>query len=945
MITNSDNKIVKKKGYAMLLDSIVALTFILMIGILIAHFYQPKISQTSIVAYKNLHYVSEDILDVLNKKGILDKIGTEWALSNGSINSTHFENATNLSKEYMNQLIPANIGYRVTVDETVLYDSDLDNASNRTRESDSTTKTYASRLLAGYAAGLPILGHVARAFLTNIKEKETSSYAYFGGFVGQGNLTSSLTLPASMDSVKRAYIEMTAGSEFELFVNDLSCGTFTPTLSGENITANVKEYIPAPWNYFSSGNNDIRIRFTGDDLSEQYIGGGFIRVTYNTSEMDTAHASTTSRYYFPGIDGMINIYSSFYVPGTLDSMDIHLKFLNNYTTYLTVGDTVVLNTSGSDSNQTIDLNDTYLKGVFGGYPATFSENTIPIRMGIENVSYMVNVTGNADVILITDLSGSMSWCLDGEKKSWKCTDVDGINPQRLELAKKLDKEFVDIILNGSGNRLGLVSYSDSTRSTHDLSTNAVSLKTQIDQYSAGGGTCVCCAIREARLMLEGQSNESRQKFIIVMTDGIPNQKCDMLDENDTSGSNYCYCCKYSYGGGDSHPSCLGQYTYAACDDEWWVNDWWYDCCYYPPAAWCNSWVTGWYDSDCGDIIDKVAVSQAINDSCKAHNDVNATLHSIGFITPSVLSNCPETNNTLLQIAACGNGSSYISTNVTELENIYRSIAQGVVDLSYKAQIGLVTGDITTSRLYNPESYIEFNYTPPESNILSYGEITLSQDTELFNESENCTGNVFVTEKATVTDAKVTSYSAEHWTHELYVKGSRKYYLGDYGSDYLRLGDPYIVQIPDPPGNLIPGEQNEIIIKTGDSPDDDKGCSIDDRAIYTIRLHSGVGYGDVFSKKEGCNWTIQFEDDSESSLKIPGDYNGTNECSFREGNITYNKQDAIDDAVYRLLSSLDSNENDKLDIKFDSTMLKFSFTRSGGVRSLWGPVNFKLIMWM
>jgi len=268
----------------------------------------------------------------------------------------------------------------------------------------------------------------------------------------------------------------------------------------------------------------------------------------------------------------------------------------------------------------------------------------------------------------------------------------------------------------------------------------------------------------------------------------------------------------------------------------------------------------------------------------------------------------------------------------------------LVNMSYKAQIGLVTGEITVSRLYQ-ESYIEFTYTPSESNVSVYGEITLTQDTELFNESENCTGYIFVTERATVTDAKITSYSAEHWTHELYVRGSRKYYLGNYGSNYLQLGDPYIVQIPDPVENLIPGEQSEIILKTGDSPTEDTGCSTDDKTIYTIRLHSGVGIGDVFLEKEGCNWTIQFEDDSELSVKVPGDYNGTKECSYREGNVTDNSPDAIDDAIYRLLVSLDSNENDKLDIKFDSNMLEFSFTRSGGVRSLWGPANFKLIMWM
>jgi len=202
----------------------------------------------------------------------------------------------------------------------------------------------------------------------------------------------------------------------------------------------------------------------------------------------------------------------------------------------------------------------------------------------------------------------------------------------------------------------------------------------------------------------------------------------------------------------------------------------------------------------------------------------------------------------------------------------------------------------------------------------------------------------VTGNAVVTEAKITSYSAEHWTHELYVGGSREYYLGDYGSNYTRLGDPYAVNIPEPVTNLQAGN-NTIIIKTGNAPGNDTGCSSDNSAIYTIRLNSGVGYGDVFTERDGCIWNIQFEDDSEMSVSVPGNYTGTGECSYSEGNVTDSSTDAIDDAIYRLLLSLDSNENDKLDIKFDSNMLEFSFTRSGGVRSLWGPANFKLVMWM
>lgn len=917
----------KNKGYVVILDAIIALIFLLFIFTIFIAVHEPKVSKTGTTSFKNIHYLSEDVLDVLNKQGVLDEIGTEWASSNGSITSEHWSNATNISKKYLEKLIPKRFGYRLVIDDTnVIYDSNSDPDSERPPENEAISKTHSTRLLVGYGKGLPTRGHVARAFLTNIREKTTSKYVYFGGFVGQGNLTRILTLPNC--TVQRAYIEVATGSEFELYINDISAGVFTPTVW--NMTANIKSYIPNPETYFNPGDNKIEIIFTSDDISEQYIGGGFIKVTYNTSKMDTAQETGTGRYWFPGIEGLINLYSSFYVPGSLNSMNIHLKFFNNYTTYLTIGDQEVFSSSGSSVNQTYDLDDSNLTML--NY-AGLSMETIPIRLGIRNVSYLANVTGNADVILITDLSGSMNRCLDGSSSG--CTGVDGNNPQRLALAKELDKEFVDIILNSSGNRVGLVSYSQNVRNFHDLSTNTVSLKTQINQYTASGPTCICCAIRRARLILQQQSDESRQKFIIVMTDGIPNQQCNQIDENDTDA-----CCQSRYvcGRGGGPP---GHRWYCCCVSGWWA---WY-CCECPsPYCWFRD-----ARLTCGDFISDNAIDHAIQDSCKAHNEVNATIYSIGFITPDILANCPEANTTLSEIAKCGNGSSYASTNASELKDIYKSIAQDIVNVSYRAQTASITGDITPSILY-PESYIEFSYTPA-INTTAYGEITLTQDTERFNDTENCTGILFVPEIARVVDAKVTSYSAEYWTDYLNVSNSHgstiAYTLrdGHFGIDYHILGDPYIVQIPNPSVNLIPGENNSLEIRTGNSPTEDMGCSPDDRAIYTIRLNGRVSYGDVFLEKSGCKWTIRFEDDTNITESIPDYYNGTRECYYTPENISYDENDAIDDAIFRLLQKLDSNKNRKIDIKFDSSMIEFDFSRAGGVRSLWGPITMKLIVWM
>ncbi len=936
----------KNKGYVVILDAIIALIFLLFIFTIFIAVYEPKVSKTGTTSFKNIHYLSEDVLDVLNKQGVLDEIGAEWASANGSVTSEHWSNATNISKKYLEKLIPKRFGYRLVIDDTnVIYDSNSDPDSERPPEDKASSETHSTRLLVGYGKGLPTRGHVARAFLTNIREKTTSKYVYFGGFVGQGNLTRILTLPNC--TVQRAYIEVATGSEFELYINDVSAGVFTPTVW--NMTANIKSYIPNPETYFNPGDNKIEIIFTGDDISEQYIGGGFIKVTYNTSKMDTAQETGTSRYWFPGIEGLINLYSSFYVPGSLNSMNIHLKFFNNYTTYLTIGDQEVFSSSGSSVNQTYDLDDSNLTML--NY-AGLSMETIPIRLGIRNVSYLANVTGNADVILITDLSGSMAQCVENNSN---CPAGD----QRIDLAKRLDEEFVDIVLNGTGNRVGLVGYRSGIASFHSLSDNNLSLKTQINGYWADGGTCICCAINKAYELLSS-SNASRQKFIVVMTDGIPSHKCggysspSACDGNSSSSSfeGDCYGCTYCcpanpYTGN----GCLLENQ--LCGKVWNCWGWW-------PNAWCecsslafNGYVTGggWTIHctayDCSVACQCQCEMQNANwSSCRAHNDLNATVYSIGF---GPVANCPMGNWTLRAIADCGNGSYYASSNASELELIYRTIAQDIVNVSYRAQTARITGNITPSILY-PESYIEFSYTPA-INATAYGEITLTQDTERFNDTENCTGILFVPEIARVVDAKVTSYSAEYWTDYLNVSNSHgstiAYTLrdGHFGIDYRILGDPYIVQIPNPSVNLIPGENNSLEIRTSNSPTEDMGCSPDDRAIYTIRLSGRIGYGNVFLKKSGCNWTIRFEDDTNITESIPDYYNGDKKCYYTPENISYDENDAIDDAIFRLLQRLDSNKNRKIDIKFDSSMIEFDFSRAGGVRSLWGPITMKLIVWM
>jgi hypothetical protein len=231
----------------------------------------------------------------------------------------------------------------------------------------------------------------------------------------------------------------------------------------------------------------------------------------------------------------------------------------------------------------------------------------------------------------------------------------------------------------------------------------------------------------------------------------------------------------------------------------------------------------------------------------------------------------------------------------------------------------------------------------------YGRVSLTKKTEKFNDPVDCTGNLTIPSDIEVWSVKATSYSGRYWTDNVKIFNSLSpgdpFQLWSFepSVNYSRKGDPFIVDIM--AGNVTTGELNLIEVWTGLSEFNTTGCSEDDRIIYTVRLPTLVGYGDVFRRSEGCNWIIGFSDGTNLTEKIPSIYNGTQGCTYIPGNISYDMDDAIDDSVYRLLTKLDLEDDGEVDVVFDPNNVDFDLGRAGGVQSLWGPVKFKLIVWM
>ncbi len=894
-----------RKGIVFTLDAIIALLIILLL--LTGFLFLREKSMRPEIKYERINYLAKDVSRILSelkigeaknfptiKKLIEDDVITEKDLNStlldliGSFwSSGNYTLARNITKEIFE-----------IFDECMRLDIENETVFSSCNESGESMAVN-SIIESGYEIGKPIYGYIARASLAGIRRKVTSAFLYFGGYVGEGNLTFVLSLP-SFDSIEEGYLELGAGNNFTLWINGNFAGEYQKGSAGGGelradkfILCN-STFNPNICSFFKEGNNTIEVKFSSNESN--YIGGGFLRVTYNTTEMKGSEL--TNFYRFPGITGLLNLYSSFYIPGYLNTMEIYLHYKNNYTTFLTIGNTEVFRNNES-GEQKIHISNETLSSLLNY--TSLSKKTIPIRLGTE--SSILQKVGNADVILITDVSGSMRWKLNDSSTGIE-RDCDDPNlyegdTQRISLAKCLDKEFVGIILNTSGNRVGLIAYSgednniptlDVTiiQSYHNLTTDKNALIAQIDNYNPSGATGICGAIRKAILMLKEQSNASRKKYIIVMTDGLPNVQCNPEDEDDLQGCIPCQC---------SYPYLRKIWSWLFCTSN--------PSYPYP----CSG--DGCLYLSCNDYVSERAKEDSINASCRAREELNATVYSIGF---GPISNCPIANSTLHEIAACGNGKYYSSMNATELKEIYREIAEEIVNISYTAQKILVKGNISRENVLYPDSYIYFNYTPLVKPY-EYGEFSLTLNTKRFKEFSGDSidipykiGWINISEGIKVSDLKVTSYSSDYWTDRVYLKNStgewiRVFWLSDFGSNYAKLGDPFIVQVPI---DLLTKGNNSIGVGTGISAENATGGSPDDRIIFTIRIKGLVGYGNVFETRK------EAEADAKSRL-----IQKLNETlgEFRDYvEIDYDKDIYIDPRVIQ------------------------------GIRWMYGPSLFKLIAW-
>ncbi|MDD5111005.1 MAG: VWA domain-containing protein [Candidatus Altiarchaeota archaeon] len=986
-----------KKGYAIVLDSIIALSFSFIVLYGLSGYYKYHSEE---VSFKKLHYASEDAFDTLNKNGVLDDIGEAWANSNGTTNSSFWQTAQNISQTYLEMLIPYNMGYRLEVENDIIAES---NDSQRPVEGESPTKTNAERLLVGYGKGMPIRGHVSRAFLTGIREKTNTRYLFFGGSVGKGDITVILhDLPGDAN-VTSACFELNAGDAFTVEINGVPVSnpaSFTPSGTGMGPNVNGSNAcIASPGPYFTGGDYAIKIIFLGADLEDKYIRGGFLRVEYTTGEADTEEASKVQEDWLPEINGLIDLRSSLYVPGVIDTMDAYLHFKSNYTTFMTIGDALIFETNQTAGYCSINyttgeyvctLPDSYLSTKLSY--AQIGDKTVPFYISIGNVSSVSYV----DIMLVNDISDSM------EQAGWQLT-----------AAGNASEVFENITVPDAG-------WSSLQTFTINASVKRLAASATWGAKDGFNGS----ESSEVVISLKRPDNS----WVIGGYSSTPENVTGIVDPpNDTIGNTNEY-----YSGVSTKPQAVYIENPLAGAWEVAVYGWDLQPKTGPPAD-INVNISIYADTDAtsdDDInkTDTVIMADAVRSAANAFLQQLAPDDHVGYVefsTASTPKAALTENKTQIQIQvnqsfigggtaihlgiidanselqsvrsrsnvqhiivlltdglndagpaialqraleAKNNGTKiftiglgpfasesllegiasrteyyHAAAGAQDLESAYMDVA-GQINSTYRTLLLNESGSSGTI-LYG-DSYIQTRFDP--SDVSDYGELSFVYTTNPFGDAATCRGYLFAPSDVVIADAKVTSYSGEHWTDFLSVGDYQPYRLwDDYGNGggmpYAILGNPFIAYIP--VADLESGVNNTIHIETGDGQYTRTGCSGDSRAIYTVRAKMMVDYGDVFQTAEGCEWTMEFEDGTTLTAKIPISYNGTEQCYYTSSNQTASAYDCIDNSIYRLMKHLDFDNNGRVDVLFNPDTVKFEVIQAGGVKSLWGPAKFKLILWM
>ncbi len=502
-----------KKGIFFTIDSLLASGIVILTVLLVSTFYINEHKKV------NVSYASQDLVRVFStlKIGEVDNEYVASLISSGEITNVNYtiieqigdfwaqdrmDLAQKIAINLTHDLIPAAYGFSLLIDEEEIYSRNV-----QLRKALVSSR----KLVTGITKAQPTDGFSARVLLQGIKSKKTNAYVYFGGYEGDGNLTKKLTLPNDVTSFESAYLEVDAGGNFTLYINGFESGDFVKgSAGGGSLLADKWNLTSKNLTFFKAGENTVTLNFTSD---QSYIAGGFLKVKYETSSFNGTEVPGYEKNLLPGIDGLINLYSSVYFPSNLTNMSVYLHFKSSNPLYLTIGNSTVFEYGGSNQIVEFTLNSSNLSESMKSSALSYDflkGKTVPFRLGL---SSGILAVGGADSILITDRTNSMSKC--DVPASCSLSGLCDTNPnggchmRRIDAAADSDRKYIEIMLNETkkNNKVGLVGFGFDTNPVcdiRDFSQDNSSLANWTTYYKRNawcGNTCISCGVYSATQML------------------------------------------------------------------------------------------------------------------------------------------------------------------------------------------------------------------------------------------------------------------------------------------------------------------------------------------------------------------------------------------------------------------------------------------------------------
>ena len=209
-----------KRGVFFSIDALIASSIIL-ISVLVIY---PMLSNST-----RPNFVHSDLIYSMSSisVGEIENDYVRGLISSGAISETQKTVLEQIAEFYVfNKTLAIEMADSIFEDLNleenvgIWFKDELVSSRNSTPYENSKNVKSATQIISGIEEGQAITAYSGRAFLrSNLK----SDYFYFGGYVGEGNLSARVEYTGNISSAK---IETTINNDFDLYVNGVHVGSY-----------------------------------------------------------------------------------------------------------------------------------------------------------------------------------------------------------------------------------------------------------------------------------------------------------------------------------------------------------------------------------------------------------------------------------------------------------------------------------------------------------------------------------------------------------------------------------------------------------------------------------------------------------------------------------------------------------------------------------------------